>query len=213
MTHFQRQVASVSRWLHIYLSMVSFGILLFFAVTGITLNHPDWFFDESQSAVEHSGSVEMSWLGEMDEEGSRQKVNKLAIVEHLRSTHKIKGALKEFMADEFQCIVSFKGPGYSADAFIDAETGTYSMEEMKLGFVPVINDLHKGRDTGKTWSWVIDLSALLMVLVSVSGLVLILFIKRRRTAGLMFLVIGSIVSYLIYHFFVPQEPTKTAFST
>jgi hypothetical protein len=29
----------VSRWLHIYLSMASFGILFFFAVTGLTLNH------------------------------------------------------------------------------------------------------------------------------------------------------------------------------
>ena len=203
MTHFQRKTASVSRWLHIYLSMVSFGILFFFAVTGITLNHPDWFFDESQVQVEYSGAVERTWLGEMDSEGTRQKVDQLAIVEHLRSKHQIKGALKEFMADEFQCIVSFKGPGYSADAFIDTEDGRYSMEEMKLGFVPVINDLHKGRDTGQIWSWVIDLSALLMVLVSVSGLVLILFIKRRRTPGLVFLVTGMIVSYLIYHFFVP----------
>ena len=34
------------------------------------------------------------------------------------------------------------------------------------GFVGVINDLHKGRDTGKVWSVVIDVAAILMSLVS-----------------------------------------------
>ena len=40
----QRQLAVWSRWLHIYLSLISFGAILFFSVTGLTLNHPDWFF-------------------------------------------------------------------------------------------------------------------------------------------------------------------------
>ena len=33
--------ASVTRWLHLYLSVVSFVLILFFAVTGLTLNHAD----------------------------------------------------------------------------------------------------------------------------------------------------------------------------
>ena len=32
-----------SRWLHVYLSMFSFAVLMFFAVTGLTLNHANWF--------------------------------------------------------------------------------------------------------------------------------------------------------------------------
>ena len=39
----KRRTAIAARWLHIYLSMVSFAILFFFAVTGITLNHAEWF--------------------------------------------------------------------------------------------------------------------------------------------------------------------------
>jgi hypothetical protein len=35
----RRQSAIVSRWLHLHLSMVSFAIVLFFAVNGLTLNH------------------------------------------------------------------------------------------------------------------------------------------------------------------------------
>jgi hypothetical protein len=39
----KRRLAALSRWLHIYLSMASFAILLFFAVTGLTLNHAERF--------------------------------------------------------------------------------------------------------------------------------------------------------------------------
>ncbi len=47
----------LSRWLHIYLSMVSFGIVFFFAITGLTLNHAEWFAGQ-QKALQVEGSVE-----------------------------------------------------------------------------------------------------------------------------------------------------------
>ena len=37
----RKRIAVVSRWLHIYLSMASFGVVLFFSATGLTLNHAD----------------------------------------------------------------------------------------------------------------------------------------------------------------------------
>lgn len=183
--------------------MVSFGILFFFAATGITLNHPDWFFDETQSIAEYSGEMSLDWLSPSNSKDDSDTVNELKIVELLRSRHKIKGALDEFIIDEFQCVVSFKGPGYTADAFIDRETGEYTMEESQLGFVPVINDLHKGRDTGPIWSIVIDGSAILMVLVSLSGTMLIFYVKRYRKSGLIILTVGAVLSYLFYALFVP----------
>ena len=35
----RRRVAKATRWLHIYGSMLSLALVLFFAITGITLNH------------------------------------------------------------------------------------------------------------------------------------------------------------------------------
>lgn len=37
------------------------------------------------------------------------------------------------------------------------------------GFGAVINDLHKGRDSGDTWQWLIDISAVLLAFVSLTG--------------------------------------------
>ena len=65
----------------------------------------------------------------------------------------------------------------------------YELSETRFGLVAVINDLHKGCDSGSGWSVVIDLSAVLMVLVSLTGLV---------AAAL-----GALLAYLACHLFVP----------
>src|SRR5579863_4245507 len=144
--------------------MVSFGILLFFAVTGLTLNHAEFFNDQSRT-TQVKGKVDLKWVG--------PEPAKLEIVEHLRNVNGVKSALTDFHVDDSQLTVSFKGPGYTADAFIDRSTGTYDLTIVRSGFVAVMNDLHKGRDTGAVWSSIIDISAGLMTLVSLTGLVLI----------------------------------------
>jgi hypothetical protein len=190
---FRRRVAVVSRWLHIYLSMVSFAIILFFAATGLTLNHPDWFAGHEQ-VTRYKGTIPSAQLHPPD---------KLAIAELLRENHKITGAVSDFRADDFQIAVSFKGPGYTADAFIDPATGLYDLTETRSGFVAVVNDLHRGQATGKVWSAVIDASAILLCLVSLTGLILIWFIHKRRTAGLTLAALGAILCYLAYHLLIP----------
>jgi hypothetical protein len=61
-----------------------------------------------------------------------------------------------------------------------------------------MNDLHKGRDTGTAWSWVIDVSAIFLVLISLSGLILLLFIKKKRISGIILAIIGLFLICLIY---------------
>lgn len=195
--YWRRRTASVSRWLHIYFSMISFAIVFFFAVTGITLNHTEWFSGQERVA-QLKGSVNTTWVKVED-----AAVNKLSIVEHLRSAHGIKGALSDFRLDETQAAVSFKGPGYAADAFINRESGEYELTETRYGFVAVLNDLHKGRDTGRAWAWVIDLSAVLMSLISLTGMILIYFVKKHRFNGLLLAAVGAFLSYAIYRLWIP----------
>jgi hypothetical protein len=190
----KRKAAEWSRWLHIYLSMVSFAIVFFFAVTGLTLNHQQWFAKQ-QKTVQYKGQIDRHWL-----EGNTAK---LEIVEFLRSHHKIAGAVKDFRVDDGQVSVSFNGPGYEATAFMDRQTGAYDVTETRMGLAAVLNDLHKGRDTGKAWSWLIDASAVFMTFVSVSGIVLILFLRKRRFSGLIACAVGAVLCYIIYMLWTP----------
>ena len=183
-----------ARWLHIYLSMASFAILLFFAVTGLTLNHQDWFAKQ-QRTVSYKGSLDRSWLS--------KEVAKLEVAEALRRAHGIKAALTDFRIDDTQLAVNFKGPGYTADTFIDRDTGAYEVTETRMGWGAVINDLHKGRDSGHAWSVLIDASAVLMTLVALTGLALIFFLAKWRRTGLIALAVGALLCYGLYAVFVP----------
>ena len=193
----RREIAIVSRWLHIYLSMASFGVVLFFAVTGLTLNHPDWFAGREKTVQRH-GVAQASLLHANNPDGA----DKLGLVELFRNREHVQGALSDFRVDDQQISISFRAPGYTADAFIDRTTGKYDLTEVRNGFIAVINDLHKGRDAGKVWSAVIDISAIFLTLVSLTGLILIWFVYKRRTAGLILATITTLICIALYRLFV-----------
>jgi hypothetical protein len=192
----RRKTARLARWLHIYLSMVCFAIIFFFSVTGLTLNHPTWLGGAEEQSREHSGSIRGDWISGADPE-------KLAIVEYLRNHEGVRGAVGDFSIDDYQFVISFRAPAYAADVFIDRETGAYDLTETTLGTIALLNDLHKGRDSGEVWSWVIDLSAVFLVVISATGFTLIFFIKRHRTSAISAAVLGTVCVVVVYLVFVP----------
>jgi hypothetical protein len=111
--------------------------------------------------------------------------------------------VEEFRVDDAECVVSFRAPGSAADAFIDRRTGAYTLSVAHDGLVAVLNDLHKGRHSEPVWSWVIDLTAGLMVFVSFSGLVLLFYVRRRRRAGLALAVLGAVITVVLAWRFAP----------
>jgi hypothetical protein len=193
----KRKMAAVSRWLHIYLSMASFAILFFFAVTGLTLNHQQWFAKQQKTTLS-KGRMNVQWLHTAD-----RSVDKLQVVEYLRSQNKVSGAVSDFRIDDSQVAVSFKGPGYAADIFIDRDSGAYDLTENKMGLAAMMNDLHKGRDSGHAWSLVIDISAVLMTFVSASGIVLLCFLQKRRFSGFLAAAVGAVFCIVICLLWVP----------
>jgi uncharacterized protein len=194
---FHRWVAKWSRWLHIYLSMMSLGIIFFFSITGLTLNHPDWFYRETTKQFE--GSLNTSWLhlkqsppSGWNEVDYGHEINKLEVVEYLRSNHRLSGHVSEFLTFEDACEVNFQGPGYASTAQIHRADGTYKLSVTQNDLVSILNDLHKGRHTGPVWSWVIDLSAIISALVALSGFVLIFYLRLNRTRRLVISLIGGL---------------------
>lgn len=178
--------------------MASFSLVLFFAATGLTLNHPDWFAAQQRTSEQH-GLMPATLLRTHDADGA----DKLGIVELLRSREHVHGAVSDFRVDDQQVSVSFRSPGYTADAFIDRATGHYDLTEVSNGLIAVLNDLHKGRDAGRAWAAVIDVSAVLLVLVSFTGLVLIWFVYKRRTSGLILAALATAACLLLWKVFVP----------
>src|SRR6185295_17645548 len=97
----KRRFAKYSRWLHIYVSMTSFVIVLFFAGTGWTLNHPD-LFSGRERRTRAAGTLD----AQLTNAGAAEVV-KLEIVEPLRRLQHVSGELSDFRIDDEQLSVAF----------------------------------------------------------------------------------------------------------
>lgn len=96
-----------------------------------------------------------------------------------------------------------KGPGRYRTVLLDTEMAQVQVESLDYGLVAVLNDLHKGRNSGGIWSLVIDASAILMLLFSLTGAFLLLPQSRRlkRSLGYMGGVTAACVA--IYWLSIP----------
>ncbi len=182
------RVHSALRWLHIYTSMVSLLVVLFFAATGVTLNHPDWL--AAERTEELKGTLPAGWK-------SDKGIDWLLVAEHLRATHGVHGTVAERREDDREGALTFRAPGYSADCFIDVSDGSYALTVSYQGAVGVLNDLHRGRDAGRSWAWLIDASGIFLVALSITGLGLLFYLKKVRMKGLLTFAAGALLVILL----------------
>lgn len=181
------------RWLHTYTSMISLLVVLFFALTGLTLNHPDWVFGPEEVKSEVTGTLPSGWI-------TKGTVDWLTVAEELRASQHLRGRAGDARVDGQEASLSFLGPGYAADVFIDTATGRYTANVLQQGGLAVINDLHRGRDTGTAWRWVIDLSGGVLALVAFTGIGILLYLKKTRVQALGVMGVASVlVLVLAWH--------------
>ena len=176
------RVHTVLRWLHIYTSMVSLLVVLFFAATGVTLNHPDWLAGERTEEL--TGTLPAAWK-------TAKGIDWLVVAEHLRTANGVHGTVADRREDDREGSLTFRAPGYSADAFIAVRDGSYKLTTSYQGAVGVLNDLHRGRDAGSAWAWLIDASGLFLVFLSLTGLGLLFYLKKVRIKGLLVMTAGA----------------------
>jgi hypothetical protein len=173
---------TLSRTLHLYLSLLAFLTLLFFAVTGLTLNHPEWFGEGTPRKL--SGTLPHAPYLDGD------RPDWLRLAEDLRALG-LRGQVADHGASGELTWLSFRAPGYAANAEVDPKTGAYRLVVTDHGLVAVLNDLHKGRDTPGSWKAFLDISALFLALVSLTGLLLGVILPRTRKAALLALALGA----------------------
>ena len=187
-------INKLNRTLHSYLSMFAFAALLFFSLTGLTLNHADWFGAGEPRVETVAGSLPADILKQPD---------KAAVVEALRRDFRATGAMTAFDFDEFECTVNFNKPGNSCFAMIDRQSGKTEVTIESGGTLAVLKDLHRGKSSGGAWPWVIDLTAVTLATLSITGLVFLLFQRKQRVVRLVALAVGAAVCLAVYALWVP----------
>jgi len=204
-----KKVQLWARRLHIYVSMALLLVVLFFAVTGITLNRPHLFVSE-EPQIERQQLVIPEVLFTLTE--GRLVVDKPNLLAYLVDESSVTGTpsslqifseVEEGELVEGEVSLDYKGPGFNSTVFIDLVTKEAEIETTHYGVVAVLNDLHKGRNSGEVWAWFIDISGFLMVFFALTGVCLLVPKKKSFSLGLKWMTFGSVVTLLIYLFAVP----------
>ena len=71
-------------------------------------------------------------------------------------------------------------PGGDAWARVDLEAGEAEFELTDRGWISYLNDLHKGRNTGKAWSWFIDIFAAACLVFCLTGFFILKMHATKR---------------------------------
>ena len=194
-----RRFLDYCRTVHIYLSMFGLLVMFLFGLTGFTVNHEDWFGATTPRVRESEVRTPGDLLARND---------RLGIVEHLRGTLRITGAMTAFDDLDDRFSIGFKEPGQIWEIEIEKNSGMTRVHQETFNFAAVINNLHRGRYSGAAWHWVIDISAVMIVIACATGMVLWLVLPRRRVIGALALVAGIIGTGLIFYFLVPGADVR-----
>ncbi|PIC01337.1 PepSY-associated TM helix domain-containing protein [Caulobacter sp. X] len=164
-------------WISAAVSLIG---MLAFAITGITLNHAGQI-EAQPKVVSRKATLPpdlMAVLAKGPEEGKRPLPVQLEPFLDKAVGADVAGREGEWSPEEVY--VALARPGGDAWLSIDRETGAIEHEKTTRGVVSLLNDLHKGRNSGKAWSWFIDIFAAACVIFTVTGLILLQFHARAR---------------------------------
>lgn len=196
-----KQMFKICRWIHVYLSTVLFSLFLFFCVTGLFLNHTQWFkSDQSTSVSQIELPENLAAIAKEDQENARKQLE--SFIENRFGLFKPRQITLDREFNEWR--FDYPLPAGYAYIIVENESGLIELEHQEGSLVSLLNDLHKGRHTGTAWSWVIDISAILLSLMALSGLFILFQQAKWRVHGVLFIIIGTIIPWLIYWLWVPQ---------
>lgn len=187
------------RMLHAYLSAFAFLALIFFAATGLLLNHPDWWQGAKPRERELTTRLPAAELSQAL--AAREPPRALAAAARRRL--RLLGAFKDGSVEDGDAVLRLEGAKGTTDLDVDTRSGAVHATVQPATAANIIEELHRGRASGAAWRWVIDVSAVLVLALSLIGYVLFFSLRFRLRTSLVLTAISLGALLLIYLVAVP----------
>lgn len=189
------------QWHWISSAVCLIGMLLF-ALTGITLNHASQI---PATPVVNSGQLQLPdtllpalLAQEAKAEAADGKATlPAATAAFLSRETGLSIGRREAEWSSGEAYVSLPGPGSDAWIAIDTASGAVEFETTDRGTISLLNDLHKGRNTGPAWALFLDVFAVACLVFCLSGLFLLHFHARQRAMTWPLVGLGLLIPLLI----------------
>ncbi|CAN5921189.1 PepSY-associated TM helix domain-containing protein [soil metagenome] len=191
---------TLHQWHWISSAVCLVGMLLF-AITGITLNHATQI--ESQPQV-------VTRDGDLPPELKAALAPK-ADAGAAKSNAELPPDLRRWLMDKLsldvgerqaewtreEIYLALPRPGGDAWLRIDRAAGSVEYELTDRGWISYLNDLHKGRNSGRAWSWFIDIFAVACLVFCITGLFILKMHAAQRVSTWPIVALGLLVPLLV----------------
>lgn len=189
---------SVRQW-HWISSAIGLTGLLFFAVTGVTLNHSGQLESpaDTQNAEWQLPAPLLEQLKAQPEDADTLPIE----VQHWL------GQILDLPVQVLEQATDYSlelelSPRTQMSIQIDLETGQVFSETTTQGWVSFFNDLHTNRHGSLAWSWFIDFFAASCIIFSLSGLLLLKRQASGRTTTWPLVGLGLVIPVVLTVFFL-----------
>ncbi|OTG88695.1 PepSY-associated TM helix domain-containing protein [Acinetobacter sp. ANC 3813] len=169
-----------ARYVHGCLSAFAFIVLVFFSLTGLFLNHPEWFDPAKEEKI-----VKIELPENLLQSLQKQENPSDDLMDYIRQKESIVGRYQSSEVLDGEVMIRLESPAGSTDIWALMDTGEVEITQKPASAVSLISDLHRGKNAGTAWSWLIDISAILILALSLAGYILFLSIKSRLVQHLL----------------------------
>jgi hypothetical protein len=186
------------RMLHAYLSAFAFLALMFFSVTGLLLDHPDWLAGRGQER-ESKLVVPTATLAQ----AHAQHDPNAALAAYVAGKVPLVGAYRSAEVDDGQANLRFEGVKGSSTVVVDLQSGQADVTVEHATALTVIGDLHRGKNASIAWRAVIDITAVLVCVMSLIGYVLFFSLRFRLRTSLILTAASLAVLVAVFVWLTP----------
>ncbi len=171
---------------HGYLSAFAFLALLFFSLTGISLNHPGWLKRPPQAVVETTVRLTPAELAQVSGDGAGA-----ALARIVGQRVKLRGEYKDAEVAGPSVFVRMQGVGGNSDLQADLTSGEVRVAVEPADTLEVLDALHRGETAGAAWRLLIDIAGVVLIAMSLIGYVLFLSLRMRLATALVLTVLSA----------------------
>lgn len=181
---------------------ISLAGMLLFTVTGVTLNHAGSIPGHAQ-VDDRGGTLAPSLLRLLRTTPAQADAPMpAAVAGAVAQAVRLDPAGRAAEWSDGEVYVAMPRPGGDAWVSIDRATGTIKAEVTSQGWISLLNDLHKGRNTGLPWRLFIDAFAAAAATFSITGLVLLHLHARHRPATWPLVAAGLVLPVVVAVLFI-----------
>jgi hypothetical protein len=186
------------RLLHGYLSAFAFIALFFFSITGLLLDHPTWLAREPAETTVHLALPKADIARAM---AMPEPAEVLAGAVAQRTP--LIGRFKSGEAQGGEAFIQFQGARGASTVTVDTDSGAAEVVNKPSSLLTVLNDLHRGKNSGAAWRGVIDLTALVVMVLSVLGYVLFFSLRFRLKTSLLITAASLVILAAVFFLLTP----------